>query len=190
MSLKSGGIVILDYGSQTAQLIARRVRELGVYAALVPYDVTLDDAREAAPDFRGVILSGSPSSVYDPGAPRLPDWVLHADLPVLGICYGMHLITQALGGEVAGSAQREYGLATVQRPHTGRAARRAGTGANRLDESRRPHRTPAGGIRRAGCTRITHPMPPSRTRCAACSAYSFTPKSCTPNTARPCCATS
>ncbi len=114
MSLKSGGIVILDYGSQTAQLIARRVRELGVYAALVPYDVPLEAAREAVPDFRGVILSGSPSSVYDPDAPRLPGWVLRCGLPVLGICYGMHLITQALGGEVAGSDRREYGLATVQ----------------------------------------------------------------------------
>ena len=114
MSLKSGGIVILDYGSQTAQLIARRVREFGVYAALAPYDVTLDAAQEAAPEFRGVILSGSPASVYDEGAPRLPGWVLRSDVPVLGICYGMHLITQALGGEVAGSAQREYGLATVQ----------------------------------------------------------------------------
>ncbi|MBN2306001.1 MAG: glutamine-hydrolyzing GMP synthase [Anaerolineae bacterium] len=114
MSLKSGGIVILDYGSQTAQLIARRVRELGVYAPLLPYTVTLDQAQDAAPDFRGVILSGGPSSVYDPGAPRLPDWALSGDWPVLGICYGMQLITQALGGAVAGALHREYGMASVQ----------------------------------------------------------------------------
>jgi GMP synthase (glutamine-hydrolysing) len=114
MSLKSGGIVILDFGSQTAQLIARRVRELGVYAALARYDATRAEAENAAPDFCGVILSGGPASVYDPGAPTLPRWVLEAGVPVLGICYGQHLITQALGGQVAGATSREYGQATIQ----------------------------------------------------------------------------
>jgi len=76
MALKDGGIVILDYGSQTAQLIARRVRELGVFAALVPYDASAADAQAAAPAFRGVILSDGPAGVYEPGAPTLPDWVL------------------------------------------------------------------------------------------------------------------
>ncbi len=113
MALKDGGIVILDYGSQTAQLIARRVRELGVFAALVPYDASAADAQAAAPAFRGVILSGGPASVYEPGAPTLPDWVLASGLPVLGICYGMQLLTQWFGGQVAASAQREYGMATV-----------------------------------------------------------------------------
>ena len=113
MSLKSGGIVILDYGSQTTQLIARRVRELGVYAALLPYTTSLEAAHAAVPDFSGVILSGGPASVYDLDAPRLPDWVLAGEWPVLGICYGMQLITQALGGVVAGAAQREYGMASI-----------------------------------------------------------------------------
>jgi GMP synthase (glutamine-hydrolysing) len=120
MSLKSGGIVILDYGSQTAQLIARRVRELGIYAALLPYDTTLDHAQDEAPDFCGVILSGSPSGIYEPGAPTLPRWVLKSGLPVLGICYGMQLLTQAFGGEVARADHREYGHATIRVTHSAR----------------------------------------------------------------------
>lgn len=114
MSLKSGGIVILDYGSQTAQLIARRVRELGVFAALVPYSATLEQVQDAVPDFRGVILSGSPFSVYEPGAPTLPGWVLDTPQPVLGICYGMQLLTHKLGGKVAGATQREYGMTELR----------------------------------------------------------------------------
>lgn len=114
MSLKSGGIVILDFGSQTAQLIARRVRELGVYAALVPFDATLDAARDSAPDFRGVILSGGPMSVYEADAPTLPAWVLDCEQPVLGICYGMQLLTQRLGGTVASAQRREYGQAAIR----------------------------------------------------------------------------
>ncbi len=113
MSLKSGGIVILDYGSQTTQLIARRVRELGVYSALLPYTATLEQAHAAVPDFVGVILSGGAASAYEPGAPTLPGWVLQSGLPVLGICYGMQLLTRAFGGEVARSTHREYGKAIL-----------------------------------------------------------------------------
>jgi GMP synthase (glutamine-hydrolysing) len=104
-------IVVLDYGSQTAQLIARRVREAGVYSELLPWDAPAEQAMAFNP--RGFILSGSPSSVYDPGAPTLPDYVLAADVPVLGICYGMQLLTHALGGKVAAAQAREYGPAQI-----------------------------------------------------------------------------
>jgi GMP synthase (glutamine-hydrolysing) len=109
--LKQGGLVILDYGSQYSQLIARRVREQGIYAALVPYNSDAGKGLQHQP--RGIILSGGPSSVYDEDAPRLPAWVLDSGLPVLGICYGMQLLTQALGGTVAPATEREYGPAII-----------------------------------------------------------------------------
>lgn len=109
--LKHGGLIIIDYGSQYTQLIARRVRERGVYAAIVPY--TADAAKGLALQPKGIILSGGPNSAYEAGAPRLPAWVLGSGLPVLGICYGMQLITLAYGGQVAPAAEREYGPATI-----------------------------------------------------------------------------
>jgi GMP synthase (glutamine-hydrolysing) len=105
-------IVILDFGSQYSQLIARRVRECHVYSELLPYDAPQAEVESLHP--RGFILSGGPASVYDLGAPRLPDYLLRNDHPMLGICYGMQLLAQELGGEVAPSSQREYGPATVE----------------------------------------------------------------------------
>jgi GMP synthase (glutamine-hydrolysing) len=104
-------IAILDYGSQTAQLIARRVRELHVYCELIPWDAPRD--RFESLDPRGIILSGSPSSSYEIGAPTLPDWVLASGRPVLGICYGMQLLALNLGGQVDASSKREYGRAEL-----------------------------------------------------------------------------
>jgi len=104
-------VAIVDYGSQTAQLIARRIREHGVYCELVPFDASAERVRALSP--RGFVLSGGPASVYDEGAPHMPDWVIESGKPVLGICYGMQLIAQHFGGEVAASRQREYGLAEV-----------------------------------------------------------------------------
>ena len=105
-------IVILDFGSQYTQLIARRVRELRVYCELLPHDAPRAEIARLNP--RGIILSGGPASVYDPGAPRLPDFLLDLNVPLLGICYGMGLLAQKLGGRVEQSAQREYGHATIQ----------------------------------------------------------------------------
>ena len=110
-------VAILDYGSQYSQLIARRVREASVYCELLPHDVTPE--RFAALNPRGVILSGGPASVYDPGAPLIPDFVLESGLPILGICYGMQLLAHQLGGKVAPSTKREYGPANL---HSNRGA--------------------------------------------------------------------
>lgn len=110
------GIVILDYGSQYTQLIARRVREAGVYAALYSWDTPAETILALQP--KGVILSGGPNSVYDAGAPSLPTWVLQSHLPVLGICYGMQLLTHSLGGKVAQADKREYGNATFEQHST------------------------------------------------------------------------
>ena len=110
--IHSGGIAILDYGSQYSQLIARRVREQGVYAELFPWNA--DPAQVKAFKPRGYILSGGPCSVYDADAPTLPSYVLDSKIPVLGICYGMQLLTHALGGKVALAQAREYGPAHVE----------------------------------------------------------------------------
>lgn len=110
-------VVVLDFGSQYSQLITRRVREANVYCELVRSDTPWDEIAPLQP--KGIILSGGPASVYEPGAPQLPEWVLASGLPVLGICYGMQLLTQALGGHVAAAPEREYGPATIEitQPH-------------------------------------------------------------------------
>lgn len=105
-------IAVLDYGSQYAQLICRRVRETQVYAELIPWD----RADELLPKLNpaGIILSGGPNSVYAANAPTLPASVLNAGVPVLGICYGLQLLAHALGGKVLAAQEREYGPAQVQ----------------------------------------------------------------------------
>ncbi|MBE2200128.1 MAG: glutamine-hydrolyzing GMP synthase [Anaerolinea sp.] len=105
-------IVILDYGSQYTQLIARRVREANVYCELLPWDAPAADVLALQP--RGFILSGGPNSVYDVGAPTLPEYVLANGRPILGVCYGMQLLAHRLGGVVARSQQREYGPADLR----------------------------------------------------------------------------
>jgi GMP synthase (glutamine-hydrolysing) len=105
-------ILILDFGSQYTQLIARRVREAGVYCELHPNDVGEQFVRDFAP--QGVILSGGPSSVYEDETPRAPDVVFTLGVPVLGICYGMQTMAAQLGGKVENAAHREFGYAEVR----------------------------------------------------------------------------
>ncbi len=104
-------VPVLDFGSQTAQLIVRRVRELGVYSELLPHDAPLEQIQALNP--QGIILSGGPASVYAPGAPSLPNWLLTSNSPVLGVCYGMQLQSYALQGTVLPADHREYGPATI-----------------------------------------------------------------------------
>ncbi len=105
-------VVVLDFGSQYSQLIARRIREAGVYSILLPWDTSWEEIARLQP--KGIILSGGPASVYDEGAPSLPAWVLREEVPVLGICYGMQLIANALDGGVEPAARREYGPAKIE----------------------------------------------------------------------------
>ncbi len=106
-----GVVAVLDFGSQFAQLIARRVRELNVYSELLPHDTPLAELERRG--VRAIILSGGPNSVYDEGAPKPDASIWTGRLPVLGICYGAQLMARELGGDVQPSAKREYGPATV-----------------------------------------------------------------------------
>src|SRR5690242_17730325 len=108
-------VLILDFGSQYTQLITRRVRELGIYSRILPANVSLERIKSFSPS--AIILSGGPSSVYDVGAPELPSGFLayqkENQLPVLGVCYGMQLLAQSLGGQVKKAQVREYGRMEV-----------------------------------------------------------------------------
>jgi GMP synthase (glutamine-hydrolysing) len=106
-----GGIAVIDFGGQYTQLIARRVREQQVFSSVLPCTVPIQEILKFQPV--GLILSGGPSSVYGPDAPQCDPEVLRLGLPVLGICYGMHWITNALGGEVQAAERREYGSAVL-----------------------------------------------------------------------------
>ncbi|MBT5227683.1 MAG: glutamine-hydrolyzing GMP synthase, partial [Proteobacteria bacterium] len=105
-------ILILDFGSQYSQLIARRVREAGVYSELLPWDVPGKTVTEFGAS--GIILSGGPESVHGANAPKAPDEVFSLGIPVLGICYGMQTMADQLGGIVAPATHKEYGYAQVR----------------------------------------------------------------------------
>src|SRR5574340_1151569 len=109
MDIHGEKILILDFGSQYTQLIARRVREAGVYCELHPWDMDPADIHGFAP--RGIILSGGPASTYGQGSPICDPVVFDLGVPVLGICYGMQTMAAQLGGEVESASHREYGYA-------------------------------------------------------------------------------
>ena len=154
-------ILILDFGSQYTQLIARRVRELGVYSEIHPWDMDAAALRAFAP--KGIILSGGPASVTEAGSPRAPECVWTLGVPVLGICYGMQTMAVQLGGAVEPGEVKEFGYAEI-RAHghsrlldgiEDRVNRRGPRPARRVDEPRRPRQRPAGGLQ-------THRLHPRR----------------------------
>ncbi|MDF2671433.1 MAG: synthase [Paenibacillus sp.] len=104
-------IVVLDFGGQYNQLIARRIRDLGVYSELLPYNTSASRIRELAP--KGIVFSGGPSSVYEPNSPQVDPAIYELGLPILGICYGMQLMAHQLDGKVEKASKREYGKADV-----------------------------------------------------------------------------
>src|SRR4051812_40935372 len=115
---KVGEVVVLDYGGQYSQLIARRVRECGVFSELLPHHVGAEEVARRKP--KGLILSGGPASVYADGAPRLDKELLELGIPVLGICYGMQLLALSLGGRVEGAEVGEFGRSKLTVRESGR----------------------------------------------------------------------
>jgi GMP synthase (glutamine-hydrolysing) len=113
--VETQSIVVLDFGSQYTQLIARRIREQNVFSVVLPCTASLEEVQNHRP--AGIILSGGPCSVYDEDAPPADERVLHLGVPVLGICYGLHFMTQKLGGKVVPGDKREYGHAKVDLLH-------------------------------------------------------------------------
>ncbi len=109
--MKHEKVLVLDFGGQYNQLIARRVRELGVYCDLLPYDMSIEKIREYAPV--GIIFTGGPNSVYEAGAPDVDEEIFRLGVPVLGICYGCQLIAHKLGGRVSHADTREYGKSEI-----------------------------------------------------------------------------
>ena len=101
------GVLVVDFGGQYNQLIARRVREASVYCEIVPYTKALEKVKESKP--MGIIFTGGPASVYEEGAPSLPKELFELGIPILGICYGAQLMAHVLGGEVVSPDYKEYG---------------------------------------------------------------------------------
>ena len=104
-------ILVLDFGSQYTQLIARRVRELNVYSEILPWDISSDRIKEVNP--KGVILSGGPESVTNNNTPRAPEIIFALGIPILGICYGMQTLAEQFGGQVTSSKIKEFGHAQI-----------------------------------------------------------------------------
>ncbi len=128
-------VLVVDFGAQYAQLIARRVREARVYSEIVPHTMPISEMLAKQP--AAIILSGGPSSVYEAGAPQLDASLFDAEVPVFGICYGFQAMAKVLGGDVAHTGQREYGRTSVSIAEPGTPARRTARDAHVLDVARR-----------------------------------------------------
>jgi GMP synthase (glutamine-hydrolysing) len=124
-------ILILDFGSQYSQLIARRIRECKIYSEIYPPDMDVEKIKSLSP--KGIIFSGGPASVYEKNAPRCDPALLRMDIPILGICYGMQLIAHLLGGEVTHSERREYGKAKLILDRSGKLFQHIGRKGDQLD---------------------------------------------------------
>ncbi len=105
-------VLIIDFGSQVTQLIARRMREQGVHSEIVPFNKAADAREKYKP--KAIILSGGPAVVTETGSPRAPDWVFTSGLPILGICYGQQTMVEQLGGKVESGHHREFGRAEIE----------------------------------------------------------------------------
>ena len=110
---KEDKIIILDFGSQYTQLIARRVREIGVFSVILPCNISIDKIQSLNP--KGIILSGGPETVTESDNPKINKALFDTEIPLLGICYGMQTMAQELGGNVVQSDKREFGHATINR---------------------------------------------------------------------------
>ena len=170
-------VLIIDFGSQVTQLIARRVREQGVYSEIVPFNRAEDALERLKP--KAVILSGGPASVTEFGTPRAPDWVFKAGLPVLGICYGEQTMVAQMGGGVEGGHHREFGRAELEVTGDSAAVRgrlEEGRARHRVDEPRRPRHAAAAPASRWWACRRARRSRPSPTRSASSTPCSSTPR--------------
>ena len=177
-------IVVLDFGSQYTQLIARRLRELSVYSEVMPFNTPLEALRARQP--AGIILSGGPKSVSEPDAPRCDAAVVDVGVPVLGICYGMQLLTDMLGGNVRRSGHREFGHAYVQvldEPPAARLLAGLPTGFRVWASHGDDIAAVPPGFRLVATSDTAPIVGHGGARAATCMASCSIPRWCTPNTA-------
>ena len=181
-------VLVVDFGAQYAQLIARRIREAGVYSEIVSSEVPAEEVLARKP--AAIVLSGGPSSVYAPGAPQVDPTLFEAGVPAFGICYGFQAMAQSLGGTVAHTGDREYGGTPLTVTTGGPAVRLAAGRAERLDEPRGRRLAGAARVHRHRDVAPARRWPPSRTSTAGSPGCSSTPRCGTPRTARRCSSTS